>query len=57
MSTGRLVGVKALDSSVERLWFNLQSTSRQFLSSFQSPPVSSGVQSITNHHIIKIKNV
>lgn len=31
---GRLVGwlgVKALDSSIARLWFNLQSTSRQFL--------------------------
>lgn len=35
-STGRSVGVKALDSSVERLWFNLQSTSRQFLLSLQS---------------------
>lgn len=33
---GRSVGVKALDSSVERLWFHLQSTSRQFLLSFQS---------------------
>lgn len=36
---GRLVGwlgVKALDSSVERLWFNLQSTSRQLLLSLQS---------------------
>lgn len=33
---GRLVGVKALDSSVERLWFNLQTISHQFLLSLQS---------------------
>lgn len=29
-------GIKALDSSVARLWFNLQSTSRQFLLELQS---------------------